>query len=584
MKNFKVLISNLFFLIPLLSFSQPFETNVNDYLSANSEISNIGLTVNIKSSEIVEIVKNEIQNPIANGESPELGFMLHANESVTVQELTNMMTSPAKDAYDEIERIPKVTIRSIKTGARSFGCFITPWKWGRCWKDVYEDIKEITMDEVTHHFDRVEAVYKDVLVPIIKINQTIFPIKGKFNYDVSLDDLDITFNGNKYTTVGVFKINVRTNVFLDNLPNTITPKGNFNSGFKIKIIQSGYFEIKPDGAINVSEPKTELSFLEAFDSNFIIDSIDLGSKSNPVSFYLLDLIGNKIDDKLNGIVKSTIGKNTSKINIKDYSTKLLKEFDKPIVINNNGLVYPNVTGVFVSQPYGKQINNENQLELKFGVKFQPFATFETIPIPLKDKDSIIKFGTEIVDGDGISLSLPVFLKYDYISTQLKPFTLDFNSKNEKNFLIKKYILNNPTAKYSEQENVKLSVDILKRKNNKKIGTIDIDARFFATEQDTSICVKVSNLKIKSSNILILLAKSKIKKALIKEAEKNSCKNLSKEIINASKELNESLTIKTSMGVIKGSTNSLSLADILAFPDFVLMRVNLKGTLLFENLK
>lgn len=581
-KIIDLLILYLLFVFPMIALGQDFETNVNDYLSANNEVSSIGLTANIKSKDVVSLLKKQFVNPVVEGESEELGFMLHADEAITKEKLEKILTTPAREAYDEIRRIPRTITRSVKVGTKALKCYTKPWKWHRCWKDVYKDVTETIIDEIKVRIPAVEAVYKDVLVPFIEINQTIFGIKGNFKYNVNLDNVDVDFEGNKYTITGFFDVNIRTSIYLDHLPQTITPKGNYNSRFKIKLVQKGFIEIDQNGLINVTKPTSNLQFTEVLGSGFLVDAIDLGSKTVPVTDYLLDLTGKKVDEQINKAVTKIIAQNSDKINIKTYASNLVKQFDKPIELNDEGLIYPNITGLFVSQLNGIKANNENQVQIKFGVTFQPFATFNTEPLPVKDKDTLIRFNTDVIANEGINVVLPAFLTYDFVVEQLKPFIKDFNDKNEEKFLINKYAINNPTAIYSENGNVNLKVDLFKKKKNKKIGSISMDARFFATEADTSVCVKVSKIKIESSNLLVFLGKGIIKKAIIKETENNSCKSVASDVIKASQKIDEKMVINTPLGIIQGETQSLTLSDILAYPEYILLKINLKGTVKLNN--
>ncbi len=575
-KTIKRLILYMLFIFPIIVCGQLSEDNVNTYLSANSEVSSIGLTTNIKSREIVNLLKAQLQNPIVTGESPELGFMLHADESITIEKIQSVLVTPAKEAYDEIKRIPRTITKSVKVGTEFYKCYLRPWKWKKCWRDVYKNVTETIIDEVKVRIPAVEAIYQDVLVPFIEINQTLFAIKGNFKYNINLDDIAVEFEGNKYTITGFFDTDLRTTIYMDYLPQTITPKGNFNSKFKIKIIQKGFIEINPDGSIKITEPTSKLEFAEAFGSEFVVNAIDLGTKTVPVMDYLLDLADKEVTKQLDKAVKKLIEENTDKINIKAYASNLIEQFDKPIKLNDSGFIYPNVTGLFVSQLNGKKLDNNNQVEIKFGVTFQPFATFDTEPQPIKNKDSLIKFNTDVIVSEGINIMLPAFLTYDFVASQLKPFITDFNKKNEDKFLLKKFIINQPTAVYSDDGNVNLKVDLFKRKNNKKIGNISMDARFFTTESDTTVCVKASNVKIKSSNLLIFLGKGFIKKSILKEAEKNSCKSVASQVIEANNEIDEKMNINTPLGTIKGETQSLKLSDILAYPEYVLLKISLDG--------
>jgi hypothetical protein len=571
------------------AWGQQFEGDLYDYLSANRNTSYVSLNVNIKTSKIRGILMEEFSKNNLSGETSELGYLLHADESITIEKVERILVTPAREAYNEIQRIPRTITKTVKVGTKTVECLLRPDKWLKkkkkksCIEDVFKTVVETVVDEVEVRIPAVAAIYQDILVPFIQLNQSIVPIKGKFSYNVKVDNINLVFEGNKYSIEGIFDAGVRTHIYLDWLPQSITPRGNFNTPFKLKVVQNGYIEINQDGTIAVSEPTTEFSFVEALGSDFVVNVIELGSHTIPPGNYLLELIGKEIDKKLNKVVKDEIEKNTSKINLKTNAEKIINEFDKPITLNDNGRFYPNVTGVFISQLSGTKVNNANVLNVKFGITFQPFATFQNNQVVLPAKDSIIQFSTEINEGNKISVSLPVFLDYDFIANQTLPFIDKFNEKNKDKFLIKKYTIGNPVASFSQNGNVKLNVDLYKRKSGKKIGESFLDARFYAVEMDTSICSSVSNIKIKSSNLLIWLGRPLIKKTIRKESEKNGCKKLSKEVLTASKELDDKMKISTPFGEIQGETRSLGVTDIMAFEKYMILKINLLGDLKFiEN--
>lgn len=574
---FILLISNIF-------FSQKFENNVYEYISSNKNVSYASIDLSIKSSQIEDLLRREFSKNILDGETPKLGYLLHGDESITIEKIERVLVTPAKEAYNEVKRIPKTFTRSVKVGTKAYKCYLKPWKWKKCWKDVFQDVTETTIEEVTVRIPAVAAVYKDIAVPFIQIQQSIVPIKGKFSYDIKLDDIGIQFEGNKYKIVTFFDAGVRTHVELDGLPSFIKPKGNFNSSFKFKIAQEGFVEIKKDGTIEISNPKTEFSIVEALGSDFIVNTIENGSKIVQPSYYLLEYFGKITDQKLNEIVKSELKKNSSKINIRERAEELISQFDKPVNVYNVGKFYPNITGIFVSQINGMQLDQNNVLNLKMGITFQPFITFQENSVELPVKDTIVQFSTEIKESSKINISLPVFLDYSFIANESRPYIDDFNEGNKNKFILKKYLVANPEASFSESNgNIAVFADLLKRRNGKKIGRISIESKIYSVQQDTSIKLSVSKIKVRSSNLLINLAKPLIKKKIKQEAEKESNKNRSKDILKASKMLNKLMKINTPFGEIQGVTENLNITDVIPFEKFVLVKINLSGkTKFIEN--
>ena len=103
---------------PFTVFGQTFEHSVNEYLSANSKVSSVAMTANVKTSDIINLLRQDLSNPIVSGETPELGFMLDADQEITKERIERQLKTAAKDAWDEVRQIPREVTERVKTGYR----------------------------------------------------------------------------------------------------------------------------------------------------------------------------------------------------------------------------------------------------------------------------------------------------------------------------------------------------------------------------------------------------------------------------------------------------------------------------------
>jgi hypothetical protein len=294
----------------------------------------------------------------------------------------------------------------------------------------------------------------------------------------------------------------------------------------------------------------------------------------------MDAAGNEINKKLSRTMEEVIDKEIKKFNLKSFAQNLLNDLDKPIQLNENAYFYPNITGLFVSPPSGSTEGKTNLLTIQFGITLQPFVTFEAKPGAFHSKKEMIHFGTEINTGEGIDISMPGYMSYNYVSQQLIPYTDEINKENEKTLIIRNYLAVNPRTNFLENDQMNLTVDLVRKKSGKKIGYISLNTTLTANTPDTSICTKVSDIRVKTSDFRIFLIKGVLKKTLRKEAENNGCISFGEEIREVINELDDKLFIKTPLGDIVGVTHKLTIEEIKVEKEHILLRLNLAGSLRF----
>ncbi len=575
-----VFIAAIFLLNSVLGIGQELDEKIFDPSLAGDKVSSFGMVARMRSQDVAQMIQSQLKNPVVKGSTREVGILMHSNETITGERLTRVLVTPAKAAYDEIKRIPRTVTQTIKIGEKTIECIGRIFSGKSCKEDIFKEIKQIVYDEVRVRVPAAEAVYQDVLVPVIELNQTLIPIRGKFEYTVKLDHLELQFDKNRFTLNGFFDIDIKTNISVALLPESIKPRGSFNSGFKIRISETGLLHLFPDGSVKISEPASKLEFLEVFGSDFVVNSIKSGAESTSVTQYFMDLTGNEINEKVSNKIREIIEKEISKVNLKDLAQNMLKDLDKPIQLNQNAYFYPNVTGLFVSPPTGSTEGKTNLLTLGFGVTMQPFVTFEASPVVFPPKNELIHFGTEIKTGEGIDISMRGFMSYNYISQQLMPYIDTINKENEKEMIIRHYLAANPRASFLGNDKMNLTVDLIRKKSGKKIGFVSLNTTLAANTADTTICTKVTDIKVKTSDFRIFLIKGILKNTLKKEAEGNACISFGKEVREAASDLDDKLFIKTPIGDIVGVTHKLTIDQVNVQEAYILLKFSLAGSLRF----
>lgn len=570
----------IFLLNSVAGIGQELNEKKFDPVVTGEKVSSFGMVAQMRSQDVSALIQKNLKNPVVKGTTPEVGILMHSNETITKERLTKVLVTPAKAAFDEIRRIPRTVTQTIKIGEKTIECIGRIFSGKSCKEDIFKEIKQIVYDEVKVRVPAAEAVYQDVMVPVIELNQTLIPIRGKFDYTVNLEQLEMQFEKNRFTLRGLFDIDVRTHISVALLPESIKPRGSFNSRFKITVTQTGMIHIFPDGSVKISEPGSKLGFVEVFGSDFVVNAIKTGAESTSVTQYFMDLAGDEINGKLNQKIEEEIEREIHHFNLKNFAQTLLTNIDKPIQLNENAHFYPNLTGLFVSQPHGITEGKTNLLTLQFGVTLQPFITFEASPVIFSSKNEMIHFGTEIPVAEGIDISLPGFMSYDYISRHLVPYIDTINHENENKPIIRNFIATNPKARFLQKDTMNLTVDLMTKKSGRKTGFVSMNTTLAANTSDTTICTNVSDIKVKTSDFRIFLIKGILKRTLRKEAAKNACISFGKEIREAMSDLDDKLFIKTPLGDIVGVTDTLTIDEVRVEEDHVLLRLNLKGSLKF----
>ncbi|MEY3369307.1 MAG: hypothetical protein RI973_2462 [Bacteroidota bacterium] len=525
------------FLLPVFSGGQPsFQEAVKNHLTGREEIADVGIVANIKTRDFVKLVQDEFKRNPLKGETSEVSLSLFPEEEVPRQNATGNRTKPQSPT--------------------SSGGFL--------------DAIEAGISAVGEFYDEVVSRAK-----------TYEAGRGKVNYTAKLKDLSLQFRENNYAMSATFDMSVQTKLTLNFLPESFNPRQNLNANFQVKIDNSGQLVIENSGAVSVKSQEARLKINDVSVPKTAISAVKIGTSAIPFADYMLDKAGKQLEERLEAEINRLLSDAMDAINLKQSAETIFKELDQPIPVESNGFAYPNITALTVAQLNGKMVGKENVIEVAVGLRLQPFATFEARPVPVKSKANRIAFGTQVNRSEDVNVTIPVFLSYDFLTTQFEPLTAELNEYLATEAFKKKYKVTNTRASHGSSDKLRIEAEIRKRKNDRPAGTVYFETVLSVRPADTAICVVVTNVKVRPSDFLIRLAKGAIEKAVYEEAAKQDCLVLGAEIRTLRQTLDESLRVETPLGILQGKMKDIKLHSIAAQPRFVLLRVGLNGNVKFE---
>lgn len=347
----------------------------------------LGVKACISSNDFLLAVKSNIENPIVKDDKPlKVVAEILASEDITFETLVNVLISPYKPG----EWID-VSVKTYQTVREAFGCFLTPWKWGSCWRDVLKEVWVTTKMWVEPQL----AVYQWQTVAVTKIVDKIFSPEVTVHYPTYLDDIKISFSGNKFTIVGYTTTAAKIDVESRLLPLTPAVKLKNLLGLDIscEVTITGDITITNDKTLAVSfnipklDIKTPLDKLPKIAGKdfhqYLFTDIGLAKLTES----LVESLGKK---SLQKTIEKLLEKNNETLDFKqkiDYATQAMsgpKELSKDIWLNLNPIE------VSCSQLNG----SGDDLCIDIGVKFEPAISYTLQPpstapanVPFKVQDA-----------------------------------------------------------------------------------------------------------------------------------------------------------------------------------------------------
>lgn len=192
---------------------KPIELN-DEPIIQKPEPSYVGVRACISNLDFMLAVKKTIKNPIVSDDKPiKVVAEILATEDITFESLVNVMIAPYKPGYWK-----DVAVKTYQTVRETFGCFLSPWNWGSCWKDVLKEVWVTTKIWVEPQL----AIYEWQTVAVTKVIDKVYSPEVTIHYPTYLDDIQIHFEGNKYFIKGFTTTSIKIDVEGKVLP--LTPE------------------------------------------------------------------------------------------------------------------------------------------------------------------------------------------------------------------------------------------------------------------------------------------------------------------------------------------------------------------------
>jgi hypothetical protein len=298
----------------------------------------------------------ELQSkPLAAGRSPELGIRLLAEEKTIFEEPRKIVDVPYKAASCGFENVTRTFTERVKTGTRAVDCLINPLKWGKCIKDVFEDVVRTEVNSVQRCIPEQVEVFRMVTSTVERITPKLFDTSAFLNYQVNVKSADVQMIGSSIkVSIGVnapVSADIKQNLLIGN----VTAKGALACSADASATATGTvnFTSGPDGIVI----NTEVGSVDLDVTKFCVPgAVELTKAwgfSSVEAFATREIVKKAVHDTLLKQARKALAKAAGDVSI---STLLLAQAEKlrtPIDIGSGARLYVDPKAVTVSQLEGR---------------------------------------------------------------------------------------------------------------------------------------------------------------------------------------------------------------------------------------
>jgi hypothetical protein len=319
------------------------------------------------------------EKPLAEGRSPEISAKLLVDERVTVERAVEILISPAVPASCVIKRVPRTIKTTIKVGVESYGCALTPWRWGKCWKDVFREVDQTVFDDVKECVEEQIAKYKTMMQPVIEIKEAVFPTSMWIDHDLLLRDLKITAQGKRLDIVGDLRLEVALDVKQGVLGANMTIKGALKCDTDLTLKAGAEVEITPEASLKVVLKDLDLDWRKACVPG-AVEAIDIALLTNPVLLAQSKIIGELLNKILVSELNKVIRKSTEDdLNFRDDLLALAPKIRQPVAVGDDLWLEIRPKQIFISQLRSGGSGADNALIVDAGFIATPQLTYGKKP-------------------------------------------------------------------------------------------------------------------------------------------------------------------------------------------------------------
>jgi len=541
----------------------------------------IHIPISITAYSVKRSILNSLDNPIASGNTGEIGIKLLATEQISEEELIKELVKPYTPGYWK-----DVAVETFETVKESVSCALTIWKWGTCWEDVTKKV----LKTVRVYVEPAEAVYRYVSKPATKLIDKVYPVNAKINYTAYVTDIDLLFSGNNANTTTYFKIKLSLDYEQAAVPlgSKIKLKGVLTCELEAKLELKASISVNKNKEIkwSVDEGATNLTFTKICVPG-AVETFDIVQYLNPYLLGSRIAVGKIIDKTVNDKIIEAIDKSQSKLTFREQYESLSTQIRKPINMGENLWLSPNITQAYLTPFIGQGAGLQNKMRVTVGFVAYPTISY-TADTPSISGPKVLPFSIKTVDDPSVNLFVANRLDY-VIASQIIDTALNdaIDSLRSKYVLVDKWLQKRNyyagnVQIYPSGKKLVVGVDILKRKNSKKVITLYLWATTAYNSSKAYFYFDNIEFTVETKNYLLKVLKNIIsvdivENAIRKEIANNSMFDVSKEYKMITDSLKD-IKVEERYFDVVGSFSTISISQIFPTTKDLVVYATLNGKL------
>ena len=321
------------------------------------EESSISIPLSVDAEAVRSLLESDLkQEPLCSATSPDLNMRLLVNEKTFIEEPSQIVEVPYKAAECLVKKVPRQVIRKVKVGVEGYICWFTPWRWGRCVRDVFKDVAEIVMDDVRVCTPEQLEVVKTVFTPVVKLKESVAPTTARVRFRADLVDLSWSVRGNRITASPRTRITTSLDIDQGFLGANLSVRGALQCEAVVTPTINAQFALAQQG--DMVRPTVTVEGIELELDKLCIpgaaEALDVVAVMSPLAGLIKDRVGRELEKKLGEVANSEAAAAADKINLTRQLRELAEGVRQPKMISPDVWFLPNAAGLQLSQLEGVQ--------------------------------------------------------------------------------------------------------------------------------------------------------------------------------------------------------------------------------------
>ena len=347
------------------------ERTTSGQLTVAQPLSTLSLPVRLNTTDLASAIMSEYSSkPLAAGQTGEISAKVLFNQKVTARKVVHILVSPLvpRQCTSSVEQ---TTISVLEHYPEAYMCWLTPWKWGQCFRDAVRTVTKTVPKTVEKCVEEQAAIYRDELQPIVELKEALLPTSIVVHHEAHLAALQITATGSRVAVAGTINLAAWIDVKQGALGTDFTVKGALRCDGTVAISAAADATVKPDASLDLDLKDFALNWTKACVPG-AVESIDLAVLTNPGLLAATRLLGpelkktilKKLNEKLHDATDD-------KLKFADRLQKLALQLQAPQKVGSDAWLLARPREIFVSTFLSGGDGAGNELRLNVGLRALP---------------------------------------------------------------------------------------------------------------------------------------------------------------------------------------------------------------------